>query len=278
MGPREWPSIAAGGPPRAVALYLGHLAADGKAMATIALARAAISHAHAAAGTAKGDNPARHPVVAQMIKGWRNQAPAQKQAGALTTQALTRIRETVRLPRRGRGGHMETPAAARARAAVHLAIIGVLTDGGLRRSEGAALTWGDVDYEDGTARITIHRGRTSPHQLLWRSRKTPPAPCAKSSRTELTRHTGIRPDRGDAGRPGAGCGQGRQSGRRVYRRQRPDRHGAPDGGGEGAQRGDATPGPVEARRHGGPLYAGRGRWRGPQVAELTYPLQASDSP
>ena len=125
-----------------VALYLGHLAADGKAMATIALAHAAISHAHAAAGTAKGDNPARHPVVAEMVKGWRNQAPAQKQAGALTSQALTRIRETVRLPRRGRGGRMETPATARARAAVDLAIIGVLADGGLGRSEGAAVTWG----------------------------------------------------------------------------------------------------------------------------------------
>ena len=45
-------------------------------MATIELARAAISHAHAAGGTAKGDNPARHPVVAEVVKGWRNQAPA----------------------------------------------------------------------------------------------------------------------------------------------------------------------------------------------------------
>ena len=44
-----------------VALYLGHLAADGKAIATIAQARAAISHAHAAQGISKGDNPARHP-------------------------------------------------------------------------------------------------------------------------------------------------------------------------------------------------------------------------
>ena len=73
--------------PQTVALYLGRLAADGKAMATIALARAAISHAHAAEGTAKGDNPARHPVVAETVKGWRNQAPAPKQASALTSEA-----------------------------------------------------------------------------------------------------------------------------------------------------------------------------------------------
>ena len=84
--------------PRTVALYLDHLAADGKAMATIALARAAISHAHAAAGIAKGDNPARHPVVAEMIKGWRNQVPAPKQAGALTAEACRLPGEEPRQP------------------------------------------------------------------------------------------------------------------------------------------------------------------------------------
>ena len=58
---------------------------------------------------------------------------------------------------------METAAPAPAGAAVDLAIIGVLADGGLRRSEGAALTWGDVEYyEDGTARITIQRGKNQP--------------------------------------------------------------------------------------------------------------------
>ena len=36
--------------PQRVALYLNHLAADGKAIATIAQARSAISHAHAAQG------------------------------------------------------------------------------------------------------------------------------------------------------------------------------------------------------------------------------------
>ena len=66
-------------------------------MATIEQARAAISHAHAAEGTAKGDNPARHPVVAETVKGWRNQAPAPRQASALIAEALARIRETAQL-------------------------------------------------------------------------------------------------------------------------------------------------------------------------------------
>ena len=149
--------------PQTVALYLGHLAADGKAFATIAQARAAISHAHAAQGIPKGDNPARHPAVAEVLKGWRNQAPAPKQANTLTADALARIRETARLPRRGRGSRTETTAMAQARGTVDLAIIGVMADAGLRRSEAAALTWTDVEFwPDGTARITIRKGKNQP--------------------------------------------------------------------------------------------------------------------
>ena len=84
--------------PQAVALYLGHLAAEGKSLATTSQARAAISHFHAAAGTAKGDNPARHPVVAEVMKGWRNQAPAPRQADALTAEVLAQIREVLQVP------------------------------------------------------------------------------------------------------------------------------------------------------------------------------------
>ena len=146
--------------PQSVALYLGHLAAEGKAMSTIEQARAAISHFHAAAGMQKSDNPSRHPVVAEAMKGWRNIAPAPRQAGALTADALARVREVLRLPRRGRGGRMESAAAAQARAALDLAIIGVLADGGLRRSEAAALSWGDVElWADGSGRLTIQKGK-----------------------------------------------------------------------------------------------------------------------
>ena len=68
-----------------------------QARATIEQARAAISHAHAVRGIPKGDNPARHPVVAEAVKGWRNQAPAPRQASALIAEALARIRETAQL-------------------------------------------------------------------------------------------------------------------------------------------------------------------------------------
>ena len=94
--------------PQDVALYLGHLAAKGKTIATINQARAAISHAHAAAGISQNENPARHPVVAETIKGWRNQAPRPHRSTRSSGPALARIRETARLPRRGRGGRMES--------------------------------------------------------------------------------------------------------------------------------------------------------------------------
>ena len=69
---------------------------------------------------------------------WRNQEPAPKRANALTSAAL-------------------------ARAVVALAIIGVMADGGLRRSEAAALAWGDVGFWlDGTARITVRKGKNQP--------------------------------------------------------------------------------------------------------------------
>ena len=177
--------------PQAVALYLGHLATEGRSLSSIELARAAISHYHAAAGIQKSDNPARHPMVAEAVKGWRNRAPAPKQADALTSDALARVREVLRLPRRSRGGRMESPEAAHRRAVLDLAIIGVLADGGLRRSEAAALTWGDVElWDDGTDRITIQKGKN----------QVEPATVAVTATT--ARALGeIRPTEADSGTP-----------------------------------------------------------------------------
>ena len=119
--------------PQTVTLNLWHLTYTGQPIASIEKARAVISHLHASAGMQKTDNPARHPVVAEAVKGWRNRAPAPRQADALTAQR---------------------------RAALDLAIIAVLADGGLSRSEAAALTWKDVElWSDGTGRITVQKGK-----------------------------------------------------------------------------------------------------------------------
>ena len=78
------------------------------------------------------------------LKGWgRRLAKPQRQAGALTADVLAVIQLTAIQPRlRGRG--FETAKQAAERARFDVALVSVLSDGGLRRSEAAALTWGDV--------------------------------------------------------------------------------------------------------------------------------------
>ena len=84
----------------------------------------------------------------------------QRQAGALTADVLAVIRLTAPKPR-ARGHGLETPAQAAQRARFDLALVAVLSDGGLRRSEAAALTWGDVQrWDDGSGRITVIRSKT----------------------------------------------------------------------------------------------------------------------
>ena len=70
------------------------------------------------------------------------------------------IRLTAVQPRkRGRG--METAEQAAERGRFDVALAAVLSDAGLRRSEAAALTWGDVQrWEDGSGRITVVRSKT----------------------------------------------------------------------------------------------------------------------
>ena len=170
------------------------------------------------------------------------------------------------------GGRMETPARARAMAGVDLAIIGVMADGGLRRSESAALTWSDVEFwPDGTARITVQKGKNQPD----------PATVALTETTARALR-GIQPDGADpaapvfgltgetlANRIRAGSSSCRPR-RRLLRPQRPHRHGPADGGRRSADCGGPAPRPMEARRYGRPLHPGRGGRGGPLVAELTY--------
>ena len=78
-----------------------------------------------------------------------------------------------RQPRkRGRG--FETAEQAEELGRFDLALIVVLSDAGLRRSEAAALTWGDMQrWDDGSGRITVIRSKTDVeaqgrrHEGLW---------------------------------------------------------------------------------------------------------------
>ena len=137
--------------PLTVARYLVVRAGSGATIATLRLA--AIAKAH--------ESPCRDRGVREAVKGWcRRLARPQRQAGALTADVLAVIRLTA--PKlRARGHGLETAEQAAERGMFDVALVAVLSDGGLRRSEAAALTWGDVQrWDDGSGRITVIRSKT----------------------------------------------------------------------------------------------------------------------
>ena len=144
--------------PLTVARYLAARAGSGASIATLRLATSAISKAHQ---WAKLESPCRDPGVRASLKGWgRRLSKPQRQSGALTADVLAVIRLTSVQPRR-RGRGMETPEQAAERGRFDVALVAALSDAGLRRSEAAALTWGDVQrWEDGSGRITVVRSKT----------------------------------------------------------------------------------------------------------------------
>lgn len=174
--------------PLTVARYLAARAGSGASIATLRLAASAISKAHE---WAKLESPCRDAGVRASLKGWgRRLAKPQRQSGALTAAVLAVIRLTAVQPRR-RGRGVETAEQAEERAKFDLALVAVLSDAGLRRSEAAALTWGDVQrWDDGSGRITVVRSKTDAEAVGAVVAITPAAMQAMNA---------IRPAGGDGG-------------------------------------------------------------------------------
>ena len=148
--------------PAAVAAWLADRSALGAKPSTIHGGRAALAAFHKAASL---DDPCATEVVRRANSGLVRMAAAeghtaQRQAAPLDKTALAAIRATCHLPRpRGRG--MESEETAARRGAVDRALVGVLSDGALRRSEVAALKWRDVSRRpDGTGRLAVARSKT----------------------------------------------------------------------------------------------------------------------
>ena len=123
--------------------------------------RAAIGAAHRAAGL--GD-PAAGELVKRALSGLvRERAAPQRQARSLGLAELAAVRATATRPRTGRQtGRTESPGKARARGLADIALCSVLFYAGLRRSEAAALAWGDVEAADGSGLLTVRRSKTDP--------------------------------------------------------------------------------------------------------------------
>ena len=110
-------------------------------------------------------DPAASELVKRALAGLvRENAAPQRQARALGLAELAAIRATACQPRTGRqSGRTESGERARARGLADSALCAALFYGGLRRSEAAALAWGDVEPEaDGSGLLTVRRSKTDP--------------------------------------------------------------------------------------------------------------------
>ena len=165
---QRWAAIrglpAAPTDPDTVAAHLAELAEKVRP-STLRVRSCAIKAAHQAAGLA---DPTAAEKVRRALAGLVRQAAAQgrggsRQAPGLTATALAAIRATAGQRQVGRSGRRESAAAAAKRGPVDIALCSVMRDAMLRRSEAAALTWGDIEtQEDGSGRLAIRVSKSDP--------------------------------------------------------------------------------------------------------------------
>ena len=245
--------------PLTVARYLAARAGSGASIATMRLATSAITKAHEWAGH---ESPGKDRGVRASLKGrGRRLAKPQRQAGALTADVLAVIRLTAVQPRlRGRG--RETAEQAQERGRFDVALVAVLSDAGLRRSEASSLTWGDVQrWDDGSGRITVVRSKTD---ALAQGAVVAITPAAMNALDAL-RPAGVGSEvkvfglsESQIARRVKVIAKGRGAGELgvLQRPQRARGHGP----GRRPHPRDRTPGPLETRRrHAWPLHPRRVR-------------------
>ena len=148
--------------PADVGRYLEHLVeTHAKSLATARLRLAAIAAAHR---LGRHPDPTSRPLVKATLKRLaREHGKPKKQARGLTSDALAAVRATARIQRvrQGKRRRKETEAQAAIRASVDLALLQVMRDGLLRRSEASSLQWGDVEFHaDGSGRLHVVRSKT----------------------------------------------------------------------------------------------------------------------
>ena len=147
--------------PPLIAAYLAHLAQERRlSVATVRLHKAALAAIHKASGH---EDPTDNEGVRRIMQGIaRAHGKGQRQARPLTAEALAAVKATARGRRQlGDGKRQESTERASWRGRVDVALLATLRDGLLRRSEAAALTWGDVEFQDnGSALLQLRRSKT----------------------------------------------------------------------------------------------------------------------
>ena len=107
------------------------------------------------------ENPCNSRRILNFFKSARKLAPKPRQAQPLTRDLFIRIRETATKPRPIGRGRYESKERARRRGLVDIALIGVMRDAMLRRSEAAVLLWTDIiKQKDGGGVLYVAQSKT----------------------------------------------------------------------------------------------------------------------
>ena len=148
--------------PEALAAFVESIAAAGAKPSTIRAALAAVSAAHRLAGASSNPTVAAdvRAAVKRAVRDYRDAGGTVHQSTGITAAAVARIEATAYRPR-PRGNGVESPAVAKARADLEIAIIRTMRDTLARVSEAASFTWQQIERRtDGSATITFRRPKT----------------------------------------------------------------------------------------------------------------------
>ena len=271
---RRGPARPAGRAPHRSPLPGGPRRLIGASIATLRLVTFAIAKVHELAEP--WTLPARIRGVRESLKGWGRDVwleasapgrrPHRRRVGCDPAHRRPK-------PRAPRPRLRNTSAGRLSARSFDLALVAVLSDGGLRRSEAAALTWGDVQrWDDGSGRITVVRSKTDVEAVGAVVAVTPAAMKALDAmRPEgvggAVKVFGLSESQ-IARRVKAVARCRRSGGLGVLQRpQRAGGHGPAHGPEWRAHPRDRTPGPLETgRRHGRPLHSQRNGRVGPAVS------------
>ena len=149
--------------PATIVSYLTELADEGRALSTIRTARYGIAYAHRRAGH---PDPCRDSDgVQEVLAGVANDTAGRGrgQADGLTPADVQAIMDASCTPRRI-GRRTETAEQAEQRGAIDNAVTALLFMGALRRSEAAALRWGDVTRGSDGSGILIRVAKSKTDQ------------------------------------------------------------------------------------------------------------------
>ncbi len=148
----------------------------GQMLASVAAAHRAM----APDAGAPGENPASHPTVRRWVRDFRRRCAAGADSAPRTAAPLraadaAAIRATALVARQTPSGRLEGPQRAERRGTADRVIVGLLRDALLRRSEAAAVRWGDIETApDGSGRLRLRPAHSDDDERpeLWLSPTT----------------------------------------------------------------------------------------------------------